>query len=195
MKKGRKLPAVLTYLFLAVYLVYFAAIGNYEFLVYIIVTALVFYILMRFDDYYGFPLYAIWMFVVWVILHMLGGSVIINDAGARLYAWVIFNWVGEPYLILKYDQVVHAYTYFVFSIFVYYALKRHVKDGQKAALIIFTVLVSIGIGMLNEVVEFAMVVFANAAEGVGDYYNTALDMVFNLIGSILGVWFVGRNGK
>lgn len=192
MKKEKKLPAILAYLFLVAYLIYFATIGNYEFLGYIIITGIVFYVLIKFDDHYTFPLYAIWLFVIWIILHMLGGSIIINEAGQRLYAWIIFDLIGEPYFILKYDQVVHAYTYFVFSILVYHALQKHLKPNQNAALILFTILASVGIGTLNEIVEFSMVVFANAAEGVGDYYNTALDMVFNLVGAILGVWFVSK---
>jgi hypothetical protein len=39
-----------------------------------------------------------------------------------------------------------------------------------------------------------MVIFADAADAVGGYYNTALDLVFNLVGAVLGILFVGRKG-
>ena len=193
MKKGLKLPVILTFIFLASYLVYFAAIGNYEFTGYIIITAIVFYALIKLDKIYNFPLYSIWLFVGWVVLHMLGGSIIIDNQGSRLYAWQIFNWVGDPYYLLKYDQIVHAYCYVVISILIFFALKKHFKNNQTNALVVFTILASIGIGMLNEVIEFAMVVFADASKGVGGYYNTALDIVFNLIGAIIGALFAKKN--
>ena len=69
-------------------------------------------------------------------------------------------------------------------------LKKHVIKGHKKSLIFFAVLASLGIGLLNEILEFTMVVFADAGDAVGGYYNTALDLVFNFIGAVLGVWFV-----
>jgi len=125
--------------------------------------------------------------------HMLGGSVYIG--GTRLYDLVILPLVngGGELVILKYDQLIHAYCYVAIGILVYYALKKHVSKGSKTALATFAILAAVGIGLLNEVIEFAMVLFAGAAEAVGGYYNTALDLVFNLIGAaIIGVLFVSN---
>ena len=74
-------------------------------------------------------------------------------------------------------------------------LKKHFKEGQTKALIIFTILAAIGVGLLNEVVEFGMVVFADAADAVGGYYNTALDLVFNLVGAVMGVFIAKEFDK
>jgi hypothetical protein len=54
------------------------------------------------------------------------------------------------------------------------------------ALAIVSILVASGIGMMNEVIEFGLVIWADAAAEVGGYYNTALDLVFNFIGALLG---------
>ena len=66
------------------------------------------------------------------------------------------------------------------------------KVSSKIPLIVFAILSAIGIGLLNAVIEFGMVIFADAADAVGGYYNTALDLVFNLIGAIIGAVFVSR---
>jgi putative membrane protein len=122
---------------------------------------------------------------------MAGGLLKIN--GLRLYDFIFFNLLGDPFFILKYDQVLHTFCYFVISILIYFILKNYVKKNE-AALITFTVLSALGVGLLNEVLEFGMVVFLDAADAVGGYYNTALDLLFNLIGAIIGP-FVARKFK
>lgn len=44
-----------------------------------------------------------------------------------------------------------------------------------------------GVSAVNEIIELSAVVFFNSS-GVGDYYNNALDMVFNLAGIMIAVW-------
>jgi hypothetical protein len=189
MKKSLKLPTILIYTFLVILTAYFISKLNYEFIGYAVVVGFLYYMVLKADKKYDFPASAVWLFAIWIAMHMLGGSVYIG--GTRLYDLVlinIFNGGGE-FMMLKYDQFVHAYCYFAISILIYFVLKKHMKSGQKAALVTFTILSAIGIGLLNEVIEFAMVVFADAAEAVGGYYNTALDLVFNLIGAILGSFY------
>lgn len=188
MKKELKLPTILIYLLLAGLLAYFVSLGNFEFIGYAIVVGLLYYLVLLADKYYDFPIYAIWLFAIWVASHMLGGALYFG--GTRLYDIILiplFNGGGE-FVILKYDQFIHAYCYIAFAVLIYFMLKKHFKEGQTKALVIFTILSAIGVGLLNEVVEFGMVVFADAAEAVGGYYNTALDLVFNLIGAVMGVF-------
>ncbi len=192
MKEGRILPTIVTYLFLAVLLIYFILRGNYEFIGYAVVVGLLYFVVLKLDKKYNLPVYSIWLFVAWIFMHLLGGSVYI--AGTKLYDLVLINLIdrGGEFVILKYDQFVHAYCYFAFSIIIYYILQKHMKSGQKSALVIFAILSALGIGLLNEVIEFGMVLFAGAADAVGGYYNTALDLVFNLIGALVGVFWVSR---
>lgn len=192
MKKGRLLPTILTYFFILVMLIYFISIGNYEFIGYAVVVGLLYYVLLLADKKYDFPLISIWLFSIWIVSHFLGGAVYIGEI--RLYDFILMNiydgtHISSELVLLKYDQLIHLYCYFTISILVYYMLKYHFKKDQKWSLVIFTILAAIGIGVLNEVIEFAMVLFAGAAEAVGGYYNTALDLVFNLVGAILGVFF------
>lgn len=190
MRRGRLLPTVLVYVFLVSLIIYFLTKGNFEFLGYAAVVGVLYWFVLKIDSKYNLPTYTIWLFVVWIFMHMLGGTVYIIHT--RLYDLILINLVnkGGELVILKYDQLVHAFCYFAFSIIIYYILKDHMKPNNKKALVIFTILASVGVGMLNEVIEFGMVLFAGAADAVGGYYNTALDLVFNLIGAIIGVWFV-----
>jgi uncharacterized membrane protein YjdF len=190
MKKHLLLPTTLIYLFLTIFLIRFFLAQNYEFVGYVLVTGILYYIVLVLDKKYNFPKIAIWLFASWVVMHMLGGGLIIN--GTRLYATMLVDFIGDPYYILKYDQFVHAFCYFTVAILVYFALKKHLKGESPFFLIFFTILAATGIGMLNEIVEFGMVVFAGAADAVGGYYNTALDMVFNLVGAVVGTLYARR---
>lgn len=192
MKKSLIIPTISMYTFLAILLVYFVIKTNYEFIGYSIVAGILYYAILIMDKKYDFPSVSIWFFGAWIVMHLLGGSVYIGKT--RLYDLILFNLFngGGEFVILKYDQFVHAYCYFTISILTYFALKKHMKSGQGVAITIFAVLSAIGIGLLNEVIEFAMVIFANAASAVGGYYNTALDLVFNLIGALIGPIYANK---
>ena len=41
-----------------------------------------------------------------------------------------------------------------------------------------------GVGAGAEITELLAVVFFDASAAVGDYYNNAIDLVFNLLGSL-----------
>ena len=190
MKKSLKIPATITYLFIFAVIIYNLSLGNLEFLGYGLVIGLLYFILLKADKYYNFSTSSIWLFSIWVFTHFLGGNLYVKET--RLYDLILINILGDPFYILKYDQLIHAYTYFVIGILVYQMMSKHFQKGHKKSLILFAILASCGVGLLNEILEFSMVVFADAADAVGDYYNTALDLVFNLIGAIIGVWFISK---
>jgi hypothetical protein len=188
MKKGLKSLVTITLIVLIGFLIKAILAKNYEFIGYWIVLVLLFLLVIKSDNKFNFPLIGLWFFSIWSMLHMAGGLIKINSV--RLYDFILFNIIGDPYFILRYDQVIHAYCYFAISILIYFAMKNYTKD--KKALIIFSILSTLGIGLLNEVIEFGMVIFANAAEAVGGYYNTALDLVFNLIGAVIGSIYASK---
>jgi len=190
MKKSLKIPATITYLFIFAVIIYNLSLGNLEFLGYGLVIGLLYFILLKADKYYNFSTSSIWLFSIWVFTQFLGGNLYVKET--RLYDLILINILGDPFYILKYDQLIHAYTYFVIGILVYQMMSKHFQKGHKKSLILFAILASCGVGLLNEILEFSMVVFADAADAVGDYYNTALDLVFNLIGAIIGVWFISK---
>jgi len=189
MRKGLKWTVIITLLFLVGFLIKALMSQNYEFIGYWVVLVILFLVVIKLNDKYEFPLIGVIFYSVWSILHMAGGLIYIGST--RLYDLILIDILGSPYNILKFDQLIHAYAYFAFSILVYFVLKKYMKkDGS--AIIVFSILAALGIGLLNEVIEFFMVVFANAADAVGGYYNTALDLVFNLIGSIIGPFFARK---
>lgn len=183
MKKGLKSLIVITLLVLIGFLVKALVAKNYEFIGYWVVLVGLFLVVVKLDKKYNFPLPAIWFFSIWSMLHMAGGLIVINST--RLYDLILIPLIGDPFFILKYDQVIHAYCYFAIAILVYFILKKYIPN--KNALIYTSIMVAFGVGGLKEIIEFTMVVFANAGTAVGGYYNNALDLVTNLIGAIIGV--------
>ena len=189
MKKELKWVTGITLLVLIGFLMKAFSVGNFEFIGYWVFLVAMFLVVIKISDKFKLPTWAISLFAIWSVLHMAGG--LLRVGGGRLYDLMFVNIIGDPYFILKYDQVIHVYCYFAISILVYYILKNYIPK-KESALITFSVLSALGIGLLNEVLEFGMVIFADAAEAVGGYYNTALDLVFNLVGAIIGPFFARK---
>jgi len=189
--KDKKLPLYAAAIFVVVYLLRFIIAGNYEFVTYAIFVILAIALVAFTDKHFNYSSIGLWAFSIWTVLHMFGGSLDIK--GTRLYDVMLFNIVGEPYLILKYDQVVHLFCYVVISMLLYSILNNYVKRMSLGPSV-FLVLASTGVGAINEIIEFATVVFFHTA-GVGGYENTALDLVFNFVGAIIGLLLSFRFDK
>jgi hypothetical protein len=119
------------------------------------------------------------------LLHLLGGNIIIN--GERLYdIYFIPN-------IFRYDNFVHTLGSGV-MVMLAHALLTPVlnKDFEKrrAYFVLLLVLVGMGLGAINELVEFGAVLIFNVGQQVGDYTNTLLDLTFNTIGSAIMASFL-----
>jgi uncharacterized membrane protein YjdF len=120
---------------------------------------------------------------------MAGGGIPIGDD--VLYAAVLLPLVGEGEMtVLKYDQLVHFYGFGVAALVLRHVLRRNFPalDGT-TTLFAFAVLGSMGLGALNEIIEFAAVV-ALPDTNVGGYYNTALDLCFNALGAVTAMILV-----
>jgi len=117
---------------------------------------------------------------IWGLLHMLGGLIIFD--GLRLY--------GHYFYFLRYDQIIHLFGFGFATLFGYYLLKPSLsKKPNWFVLSILLILVGIGLGGLNEIIEF-IIVLAVPETGIGGYENTMWDMVFNLIGAGLAVIWI-----
>ena len=165
---------------------YYLSIGNYEFLWYIAV--LVFFLLLigatLHTTQFSKPI--LWMLSFWGLAHMAGGGVEVN--GAALYALELFHIIGSgDAFILKFDQVVHFYGFFVSTFVIFHLLSRFVgvEKGFKTLLLV-SALSSIGLGAINEIVEF-IAVLAIPETGVGGYLNTSIDLVFNTLGAVTAI--------
>lgn len=168
---------------------YYISIKNYEFLWYVGVLVFFAVLIMSTLSKSKFDYFVLWGLSIWGLLHMAGGGVRVGDN--VLYALEIiklFN-VGDTF-VLKFDQFVHFYGFGVTTLAAYHLLKPYFNERTNYK-VVYPLLaaVSMGLGALNEIVEFiAVVTFPQT--GVGGYYNTALDLVFNMLGAIAGAFVV-----
>jgi len=65
-------------------------------------------------------------------------------------------------------------------------------DANGSIVFVVTILAASSIGALNEIIEFIAVI-ALDSDGVGGYTNTAIDLVANLLGAIVGTAYARRS--
>lgn len=164
--------------------VWFLWTSNSEFVIYVLVIALLLAGLVWLQRTARFPTWMLWGFSIWGLMHVLGGGV---DMGEDvLFAQRLFPLVdrGGDFYILKYDQVVHAYLYGLVAMMALHVLRQVFRArGPAAAITVTAVLVSLGISSLNELMEF--VISLTMDNGVGGYDNTMLDFVSNFTGAVV----------
>lgn len=172
--------------YVGAFLVHFLTIGNTEFVSYI-VTLLVFLALIATTQKVArFPLWLLWSLSVWGLAHMAGGG--INVDGAVLYAKVLLPVAGDGELtVLKYDQVVHFYGFGTAALVLWHVMRRNFPalDGTRT-LYAFAALGAMGLGAINEIIEFVAVI-AIPNTNVGGYFNTGLDLIFNAAGVLVAM--------
>lgn len=172
-----------TLAYVAAFTVFFLAVGNYEFIVYVL-TMVAFIALIGFSLRKAeYPPAMLWALTVWGLAHMAGGGVPVG--GSVLYNLRLVPLVenGEVF-ILKYDQMVHAYGFGVSAWLLQHLLLRHFPETRgTATAYVYPALAAMGLGAVNEIVEFSAVLLVPDTN-VGGYYNTALDLVFNAGGAV-----------
>lgn len=178
-----------TLAYVAGFAAWFLAIGNVEFLWYI-ATLLFFVALIALTiRRTKFPPFILWALSIWGLAHMAGGG--IKVGGSVLYALTLIPIVGDGELrILKYDQVVHFYGFAVTAIVLWHLLRTNFPQLRGTwTIYCFSALASMGLGCLNELIEFAAVL-GLPDTNVGGYYNTALDLAFNSAGAVTAMLLV-----
>ena len=162
--------------------------GNYEFLFYLFVVLALATTVCIAQKKVHFPPFVLWHLVVWATLHLAGGN--LSFAGTRLYDAVLYPLIGEPYHILRFDQLVHVYGFFAATLASYYVLKPLCKKEHHACALFFIVIMAgLGLGALNEIVEFTATLLVPHT-GVGGYINNALDLVADLLGAIIAMIYL-----
>jgi len=173
---------------LLIFAMLFASRKNYEFLLYIGVIIFFLLVILGSNRKVDYPNSALWGLTVWALLHMSGGGLYIR--GKKLYEIILIP-LSENYNIFRYDQFVHIVGFGVATFVMYLLIKPLLIDNVKGwtALSIVVVMAGLGVGALNEIVEFAATVLVPET-GVGGYTNTSLDLVADLIGAIGAVIFI-----
>lgn len=175
---------------------YYVAIQNFEFLWYIAVFLFFFVLIGSTLHKTNFPKSVLWLVSIWGLLHMAGGGVRTGDT--VLYGYQLFHIVGSgDAFVLKYDQVVHFFGFFATTFVMFHLFRQFVglERGFKT-LLYAAALSAIGLSAINEIVEFIAVI-ASPETGVGGYYNTAIDLVFNTLGATTAgiVLYFSRRSK
>ncbi len=126
--------------------------------------------------------FLLWGLTLWAFLHMSGGGIIVN--GDILYKLIL---VPITETIFKYDQFVHILGFGVATLLMYHLIKPLLKPRQRwVSLSIIVVMAGLGVGALNEIIEFTLTVLVPETN-VGGYLNTSLDLVADLIGALIAL--------
>jgi uncharacterized membrane protein YjdF len=186
--------ALFTSAYVAIFTAWFFSIGNYEFIVYVLtmlgLMALIGFSLGKAE----YPPAILWGLSLWGLMHMAGGGVPVN--GSVLYNLVLIPIATvDDSVILKYDQFVHAFGFGVTAWLLHHLLTRHFPDTRgTATALAFPALAAMGLGAVNEMIEFTAVLLVPDTN-VGGYTNTALDLVFNALGAVIAVTWIGLRGR
>lgn len=179
-----KLLVAFTSLYLSVGTIYFLQSLNFEFIVYVVVLLAIFSSIVAIQSRVSFPTWLLWLLSFWGLMHVLGGSFPTSDGVLFAYRIYPFLDLGGEFYILKYDQVVHAYLYGVVAIMAYHLIRsKLLPKGQNTLVFLLAVMASLGVSGMNEIMEFF--ISLTVQNGVGGYFNTMLDMCFNLSGAIV----------
>lgn len=170
---------------LLVFAAIFISRQSYEFIGYIIALVIFMALVLVSLQRIRYSIGLLWGLTIWSLLHLSGGG--ISIAGRKLYTTMLIPFNSE---ILRYDQVVHAFGFFVATLLVYELVKFSypVLIQHKIAMGIVIVMAGLGLGALNEIFEFIATVLVPDTS-VGGYVNTSLDLVADLLGALLA-WVV-----
>jgi len=166
---------------------------NYEFLIYIGVILFFLLLIVFTNKKVNYPNDLLWGLTAWSILHVIGGGIFIG--GKTVYSLMLFPIIGEPYNIFKYDQLVHFVGFGIATLLIYHLLKPSLQKNKGwISLSIVVIMAGLGIGALNEIIEFIATVIMPET-GVGGYENTAIDLIANLFGAIVAMIYIKKNNK
>lgn len=189
LKRGHWIIVFFTLAYVIAYSIYYASIKNFEFLWYILVLVFFFTLIFFTIHKTKFDYLILWGLSIWGLLHMSGGGLIINgDVLYNLQIIHLFN-IGDTY-VLKFDQIVHVFGFFITALVAFHLLKKQTKGKPNWTLIyVASALISMGLGVVNEIVEFIATVSVKNVN-VGGYYNTALDLIANAVGAFLAIFLM-----
>lgn len=166
--------------------------GNWEFIFYIAVMAVLITATLMVHARVQLTMPLLWCLSFWGLAHLAGGMLTIPESWpAKAPPHVLYNFWFIPGK-LKYDQVVHAYGFGVTTWLCWQALRAALasRTGEARAsirpsfgLAVLCIAAGMGFGALNEIVEFAATLLVPETN-VGGYINTGWDLVSNFVGAV-----------
>ncbi|MBN1831868.1 MAG: DUF2238 domain-containing protein [Deltaproteobacteria bacterium] len=184
-KRGQ-LPILITILvMLSAFSVYYFTIRNYEFIMYIFVILFFLVLVLLTNNKVHYSNTSLWGLTLWGALHMAGGGVFIK--GDVLYKLILIHFTES---IFRYDQFVHIIGFGVATLIMFELLKPKLKPIKYwAAISIVVVMAGLGVGAVNEIVEYIATLLVPET-GVGGYDNTLLDLISDLIGALFALLII-----
>lgn len=161
---------------------------NYEFIIYVGVIIFFICLIGVSIKKVNYTLDSLIGLTVWSSLHLAGGGITIGDG--RLYDVMLIQFF-ETYPVLRYDQLVHIWGFGASTLVAFSLLSRNLIKPIRNSISMGIVLVmaGLGIGALNEILEFVVSICVPGS-GVGGYINTSLDLCADLIGAILALLYI-----
>lgn len=179
-KNFEKFIVYFTFVYTALFSLNALLRGNIEFIYYtalmVLSISLILFIHRRMHFY---PIVLMSLSLVG-LLHLLGGNIAIDKI--RLYDTFFIPDV------FRYDNFVHMIGSAVMVMLAHALLTPVLHknfEKRRGYFILLLVIVGMGLGAINELVEFLAVLVFDVGAQVGDYTNTLLDLVFNTIGSLM----------
>ena len=161
---------------------------NYEFIIYVGVIIVALILVGATINKVDYTLASLVGLTVWSAMHLAGGGVVVGEG--RLYDVMLVP-LSETYPVFRYDQLVHIWGFGASTLVMYVLLKRPLGNASRNPVAVSIVLVMAGLGMgaLNEILEFVVSICVPQS-GVGGYLNTSLDLCADLVGAILGLIYI-----
>ncbi len=182
-------------LFVAAYMgvaAYFAvAHSNREFLFYGIIMLVLIGLVLLMDLRVRLATPLLWGLAAWGLAHMAGGTVKIPETWAEPGSvGTLYNLRVHPWLP-KYDQVVHCLGFGLATLAGWRGLCVASWGTLRPTfgVLIGVICVGMGLGAINEVIEFAATRIMPRTN-VGGFENTGWDLVSNLVGCVLAAVFI-----
>jgi uncharacterized membrane protein YjdF len=153
----------------------------------VIIIFIIFFLIYKTNRRVKYPDICLWGLSLWGFMHLAGTGFMITNT-ENLYQQVLIPIIGKPYFILRYDQLVHFIGFGVGTLSAFYILKviLNPKRLDWSYIGFITILAGLGIGAVNEIIEFVfLAIKPSLSYRIGDYTNNMLDLVFDLLGSII----------
>jgi hypothetical protein len=166
--------------------IWFLMQGNTEFLWYVVVMIGLLIFIAHSLSYSRLPNTLLILLSIWGFMHMAGGGVVVN--GEVLYRFVfapVFDGGGD-FVLFKFDQLVHVFGFGVAAGCIHWLIRSRAPSVRPIWRGLLAALTAMGLGVVNEIVEFAAFL-ALSETGVGGFYNLQLDLVFNTLGAAIAV--------
>lgn len=178
--------AAFTVTYLAVFLAVGVAVESQVAIPYVVLILLLVVLVCRLEVRFGLGGGVLWGLSVWGLGHLAGGIVPL-DGDRTLYNAV----VGVE--LFHFDRLVHAFGFGFATLACGKVLRSWLPSGRvTAGMAVLVVLAGLGVGAVNEIVEFAATLILPETN-VGGYVNTGWDLVFDTLGAVVAAWWLVRS--